>query len=848
MKKTCTLLAVTSLCVASVNAQTVSDNFNDNSRDATLWNDPFIEEGGGDLLEQNERVEFTAPGGFGSTDVSQAFKRYPTYNQAWQVQMVVSMSPANFSSPGEVGAVSIGIGSGNHWLGMGYGAGVLALGSPSGTALVSNWSVGAGEADNITPMVLPSAIGVRIAYDPQRRLIRTYYDLDADMTDGEWTPYDSFTIDGSPNPIGTVSLDWGMAPFDNFYVGIGGFSSGPAIAEGSAWADDFEFKAGQTLLTPTFADDFEDGVRDPVIWNDPVSDAGEALAESNERLEFTTTAGVDNWVVQSIKSSPTYDQAWQIQTLVWLDQSQFGTGQLGYMGIGIGSSSPGDKNVEIGMGVGNSPDIDLGTYREGIYTGGYDPILTEDNGYLSIFVEEDLVEAIGVRATYDPNTRIIRTYYDLDSDNSDGEWTLFESYYIDDPTVAEPKKGLDWGMTQSDTFYLEIYGGAEGTIAVASGTAWMDDFAFNRGSTLQSEPGLSLADDFNDDSRDVSWDQPTIGDGSPLLLDVSHRVEFQLPSPDALNNIEQGIGSGFWPRYDQAWEAKVETHFDPASWSGDGVGGSVALLIQNSADFSSEVRLLRGAVIEGGQLETAIFSEVSEQGADKGADGDFQAVPANAGLRMVWDPDSKVLTCYVDLDDDPSVESWQFFSSYTLDGSDQSNPIDFQMQPSDQFSIRIRAEADPDGGAGSAVVAPGEVYFDNFQLFNAPLLTGYEAWASAIPDQGMRGQTDDASGNGIPNLLQYMYGLDPLAADTDVKLRIQMESGFPVVYHGLNESTPDYYIWYELKDSLSDPWVSAVGDEATSMEIVQINGKTLSKLTFPTSTINNFVRLVILPY
>ncbi|GEM_PF-2357089 len=371
MKKICTFLTASTLCLAAINAQTISDDFNDNSRDPAIWLPPSLIDGAGDLLEQNEHVEFTTTG-VGETEVGQSLFKFDTNDQAeWRVQMVASMSTSNFSEVGEVGTVSIGIGTGDHYLELGYGAGILAEGVPLGTALAAEWTGGVGEADKITIMALPPAVGIRFTYDPQLHLIRTYYNLSADITAGEWILYESFTIDGS-TVAGAVVLNWGMAPNDTFYFAIQGWSSGAAIAAGSAWADDFTFHVG-------------------------------------------------------------------------------------------------------------------------------------------------------------------------------------------------------------------------------------------------------------------------------------------------------------------------------------------------------------------------------------------------------------------------------------------------------------------------------------------PDLTGYDLWASAIPEAGMRGTTVDASGNGIPNLLQYVYGLDPMATDTDVKLKIQMEGGLPVIYHGLNETATDYHIGYQFKNSLTDSWMSAVGDEATSMVPVQVNGKTLRKLTFPMGLINNFMQVEILP-
>ncbi len=833
MKKICTLFTASTLCVASVTAQSVSDDFNDNSRDTGLWWEPYTDTGSGQLLEQNGRVEFTAPGGAGETDVSQSVKRYPTYNQAWQVQMVVAMSPANFSSIGQVGAVSIDIGSGDHWLGMGYGAGVLSAG-PSINALTAGWSVGAGDDNNITPVgePFPAAIGIRIVYDPQRRLIRTYYDLDADQTDGEWTLYDSFTIDGSPNPGGHV-LNWGMESFNNFYIAVDGFSSGPTIAAGSAWADDFEFTLGRTLPTPTFADDFNDGSRDQAIWNAPVPDANEALTETNGRLEFTTPAGAETWVVQSVNAYPNYDQPWQIQTLISVDQSQFGNNQIGYMGLGVGG--PGElQNVEIGMGAGQAVDLPVFPDRKTIFSSGSDVV----EGPISFF-SEGLPDVIGVRMTYDPNTRIIRAYYDLDADNADGEWTLFQSYTIDNSTVAGATT-LDWGMTSSDAFYLEVYGGAEGNVAVASGTAWMDDFAFNLGSTVQSESGLSFFDDFNDDSVDAAWfiDQP-LGDAE--FAEVNHRTEFTSFAGSGENEIIQTIGGQFYPHYNQAFDVRMEAHAlpaDPMATLGD--VAVMELHIENDGGLEN-MNVSVGAANLTGSKEQAYAvnnSEVEFVPGEIANVFETGALPEVVGVRVSWNPDTQRMAVYLDVDGDRSVETWVQVIEYALDDV----ATGWGMSPTDLFRISLT------GYAENTVVNSGEAYVDNFSLINAPLppdLTGYELWAQDIPDEGMRGQTDDASGNGIPNLLQYMYGLTPMATDTDVTLRIQMNGGTPELIHGFNTEAADFVVDYMEKLGLTDSW--SPGFTPNSIEIFSVDGKTFRRVMLPSPVGNEFFQLQIVP-
>ena len=95
MEKLLTLLVVSSLSVASIDAQTVSDDFNDNSRVAAIWAAPIVEAGAdGKLDERNGRLELSASSAV-ENFVLQPARIAPTYDQAWQASAVVALDPSN---------------------------------------------------------------------------------------------------------------------------------------------------------------------------------------------------------------------------------------------------------------------------------------------------------------------------------------------------------------------------------------------------------------------------------------------------------------------------------------------------------------------------------------------------------------------------------------------------------------------------------------------------------------------------------------------------------------------------------------------------------------------------------
>jgi len=555
--------------------------------------------------------------------------------------------------------------------------------------------------------------------------------------------------------------------------------------------------------------------------------------EQNQRLEFSAPAAPENALKQGIQVYPMFDEPWQVQLVVSMDKANMSSvNQTGSMNIEIGTSADFSNWLEAGYGAGILPGA---TENQAVFAMGGDASEPDGIGTLDFQV---LPEAIGIRLTYDPGLRIIRVYYDLDADQSDGEWTLFESYTIDGSTVPGARS-LNWGMTSHDTFFLEIAGHSEG-VAIASGSAWADDFKFNLGSTVQSQPGLSLADDFNDDSRDPKWDDPVVFFGDPTLVEMNSRLEFVSPTTAGEAETRQWIDIAFWPQYSQAFDVTVEAHCLPDTMSVQDQVGVLELQIANNSG-DGDVIFSVGAIFDQGSRQQVVAVSNSEVDPlnDEPEKIEFGVLPEVVGLRIRWVPETAVMSCYSDVDGDRSVDTWDLFAEFTLDGSTQGTAgvSDWQMVASDQFRIGLNAFAQ-----GTAVVSD-EAYFENFSLITTPLASGYDLWASAIADEEMRGHAVDASGNGIPNLLQYMYGLSPMATDTDVQLAIALENGNPVLTHGVNESATDYVIGYRFNNALGDDWFWDAPDFATSIEP---SGKTFRRVTLPPPAANTFLQLEVI--
>jgi hypothetical protein len=589
----------------------------------------------------------------------------------------------------------------------------------------------------------------------------------------------------------------------------------------------------------TVSDDFNDNSRDPLIWWAPeVLEGSGRFTEQNQRLEFSAPAAApENAVKQGLQVYPTYDEAWQVQLVVSMDKANMTTvNQTGLINIEVGTSVHFDNWLEAGYAAGILPGV---SENQAIIAMGGDAAVPEGIGILDF---RTLPEAIGIRLTYDPGLRIIRVYYDLDVDQTEEDWILLESYTIDGSTIPGAR-ALNWGMTSFDTFFLEVAGHSE-AVAIATGSAWADDFDFHLGSTAETQPGLSFHDDFNDDSRDVSWDEPVVFSGEPSLVEQNGHLEFISPTAAGDAETRQWINMDFWPQYNQAFEVSTEVHCLPEAMTMQDQVGVLEMQIANDSG-NGDVLFSMGALFDEGARQQVLAvsnSEVDPLGENP-EKIEFGVLPEIVGLRITWAPETALMSCYTDTDGDRFTETWDLFAEFTLDGSAQGTafPSDWQMLPEDRFRIELNAFAE-----GTAIES-GEAYYEDFSFISAASPAGYDHWSSAIADEGMRDAMADASGNGIPNLLQYMYGLGPMDPDTDVQLTLELENGKPVLTHGVNESATDYILGYRFTNALGDPWLWGSPDMAEAVETFESNGRTYRKLTFPPSASDTFLQLEVIP-
>ena len=598
-----------------------------------------------------------------------------------------------------------------------------------------------------------------------------------------------------------------------------------------------------TLSAQVFFDDFDDGSRNTGIWQAPfVSDgAGGQLLEQNGRLEVITPEAEENGVRQQVAHYPRADRAWQLlfkAHVDWTAFSQVDEDATGSIAVEIGAAKPGNTWVEIGFGGGILEGVD---FNQAVFSAGADP-----GGEVPEKIEfGNYATTVGIAVTYDPNRAVLRTYYNENPDDEMPSWILFRAFTLDGSNFPDATT-LQWNMSDTDSFYVELAGHSE-TEGLGSGTVWADDFLLHIGPTANLQPGMIFTDNFNDDSRAPGWLEPEELYGSGEFEEINRRVEFSTDNAsNDENEIQQLVADEFLVPYTDGFDVSVDIHSAPQGLTAEEqfAGGDLWIIGHHDVLLTVGAGFLDGASEQLIAASNSILEperEANDELADKLMQG---SLPEIVGLRAVWDPATKVLTLYTDTDGDTSTATWDLYLEYTLDGSTNGDALvsDWDMTDGDSFRVGIG------GFSIDAPVQKGEVYFDNFSLTieSTPQLSGFELWASEISDESMRAPESDASGNGIPNVLQYLYGLPPMSPDTDVLPRIERNGDSIQIVHGINPDATDYRMSYEEKVQLSDPaWQPDAA--VTFLDQFEQDGRTFQRIEIPTGFASGFYRIASVP-
>jgi hypothetical protein len=221
------------------------DNFNDNSKNTSIWGPDRVFHKGV-LTERNQRLEYTVSSGTVEDDAWRPWKltRFP-YNGDWEFQFDVFNSTLPVA-PVQVNSMGVLIQTtrtNEHEMFTELYS--SALGGPWRRGFDTELET---DGEDLAPadsgvIVGLSNAALRVTFENATKVISVFYDLDT--SDGyQWVEQSSFGLAGAGGA--NDNTEWNMTDADQFAISIYGYSVGMAIASGQMYVDNFSETGGVT--------------------------------------------------------------------------------------------------------------------------------------------------------------------------------------------------------------------------------------------------------------------------------------------------------------------------------------------------------------------------------------------------------------------------------------------------------------------------------------------------------------------------------------------------------------------------------------------------------------------------
>lgn len=220
-----------------------SDNFNDNSKDASKWGADIVT-GHGVLTEAGQRLRYTCSNGTAEDYVDRPWiaTRFP-FDADWEVQ-VDCFNNSSPVAPLQVNSMGIVLGSplsGDTDLYLELYNSAIGFGSTARTGFFTEMTVedvSAATEDSGEQFIAAGAI--RLSWDSATKVLTCHYDTDP--TNGyQWTPLTTYGLAGAG---GTHNSDWGLTATDRFFLYLFGYSSSMNVSAGQMALDNFSETGG----------------------------------------------------------------------------------------------------------------------------------------------------------------------------------------------------------------------------------------------------------------------------------------------------------------------------------------------------------------------------------------------------------------------------------------------------------------------------------------------------------------------------------------------------------------------------------------------------------------------------
>lgn len=226
-------------------------------------------------------------------------------------------------------------------------------------------------------------------------------------------------------------------------------------------------------------------------------------------------------------------------------------------------------------------------------------------------------------------------------------------------------------------------------------------------------PALAGADDFNDNSKDLSkWRGTDSAVGGGVLTEVNGRLEFTAKSA-AKSASQRPWIRNFGSLLHGGFEAIADGHNDvnqpPPPASGADPRASIGLVIYNSADPTDKITVTMERGDTGSVTEYFRFSRYAN-GIEEGQ-YNMLLPGADGSVRLLYDSVTRTITGFYDADGAANGYTWtEFIAPYDIGISANLASTPWSLTGDPVLGVSV------EGYAERMVVPSGKLYIDNFQV------------------------------------------------------------------------------------------------------------------------------------
>ena len=479
--------------VLPVIGKTISDTFNDNHINTSIWTlDTTLQ---GNLTEQSQKINYsgpTSPGGNndeGHGAYLNANQKLP-YNTNWTAIVKVGTTKDYTTLPSgslmEIGFRLVNSDSINREDEIQFGFALANLPDTGGPARVLHAQCDSKikqEAQEEIQLLNSNEVWIRLHWDAATQTMTSDYKIG----NGNWSTL-------LTTPLSTGDTDWKMAQTSTFSLAIHAGNTVISTTLGEMYADDFSMDYIDPPHVPqvTFEDDFNDNTTNTYLWAmDQSPSAGTTLSEQNHQLEYAGPEGTSddgNNVQWNLKHLLPFDRDW-VTTLdgkITIPLTAMETNQVIDIGLEIGDANNGEDNIGFGFAIANMPGITSGA-TFGIFADIY-----KDDNQEGFALQNTTTNAVQLRLRWMASARLLACEFNTGSD-----WITVTNINIS-------SEGLNWQMGEDSHFSIGINGYNE-QHAVTAGQVVADNFKAVYQSGLAFLNDLSIAPNITTQQSEFSW-------------------------------------------------------------------------------------------------------------------------------------------------------------------------------------------------------------------------------------------------------------------------------------------------------------------------------------------------------